>query len=90
MKVPSSTLPDCTALNNAAVGDLEVDRREPARDAGEEAREAERDEAHHLRIVADELRALGLSRTALHIRPNGVRVIAYIRAMQKRHQTAIR
>ncbi len=42
------------------VGDLEVDGREPARDAGEEARQAEGEEAHDLGIVADELHALGV------------------------------
>ena len=32
----------------------------------------------------------GFSRTALHMRPNGVRVSAYIAIMQTMHQTAIR
>ena len=40
------------------VGNLEVDGRKTAGDAGEKARQAERDEAHHLGIVAHELRAL--------------------------------
>jgi hypothetical protein len=40
--------------------DLEVDRREPARDAGEERRQHELEEAHDVRVVADELGALGV------------------------------
>ena len=42
------------------IGDLEVDGRERARDAGEESGKAEREIAHDMRIVADELHALGI------------------------------
>ena len=43
-----------------------------------------------LRVVADELARSGLSRTALNMRPSGVRVNANIATMQTKHQTAIR
>ena len=72
------------------IGQLEIDRGEPAGDAGEEAGKREGDKAHGLRVVADELRPLGFSRTALHMRPNGVRPSAYIATSRKRHQAAIR
>ena len=39
------------------VHDFEIDRRETARDAGEETGETEGDEAEELRRIADELRA---------------------------------
>ena len=42
------------------VHDLETDRREPARDPGEERRETEGDQAHHARRVADEFDPLGI------------------------------
>ena len=42
------------------VHDLEIDRREPARDPGEEAGETEGDEAHHARRIADEFDPLGI------------------------------
>ena len=44
----------------ARIDDLEVDGGEAARDAGKKARQAERDEAHHRRAVADELDAFGV------------------------------
>jgi hypothetical protein len=40
--------------------DLEVQRREPARDAGEKGGDHERQVAHLLRVVADELHPLGV------------------------------
>ena len=42
------------------IGDLEVDGRERSGDAGKESRKAEREIAHNVRIVTDELHPLGI------------------------------
>ena len=56
----SSTVPERCALDRVGGDDLVVDRVQAAGEAGEQAGHRERDEAHALRVVADEFRALGI------------------------------
>ena len=48
------------SADRGGIDQLEVDGRKRSGDAGEKAREREGDEAHRLRIIADELRPFGV------------------------------
>jgi hypothetical protein len=60
MKAASSTPPERTALTFSAVTISKVMQPSAPGDAGEEGRDDQRQPAHLLRVVADELGALGI------------------------------